>query len=248
MDLGISGRRAAVAGASSGLGFAAAQALVEAGCRVAICGRTRSRVEAAAERLGGDTVPLVIDVGTSTGGEAFVDASREALGGVDILVANSSGPPAGTFQETAIDAYPSALDLNLLSVVGMCKAAIPQMQENGFGRVVAITSITVRQPIGFLILSTTARAGVTGFLKSVALEVAGDGVTVNSLQPGYHATARLEQLPEEARDQMVASVPAGRLGDPTEFGRTVAFLCSTHASYITGAAIPVDGGAYGGVL
>jgi 3-oxoacyl-[acyl-carrier protein] reductase len=240
MDLGISGRRAAVAAASSGLGLATAAALAAEGVRVAICGRDQARVESAASLVGSDCVALVADVSGAAGGAAFVVAAEEALGGVDILVTNAGGPPAGNFATTDVDAYPDALGLNLLSVVGMCKAAAPAMRERGWGRVVAITSIAVRQPIANLILSNTARAGATGFLKTMARELAGTGVTVNSVQPGLHRTPRVVELyGEEA---------PGPVGDPDAFGRVVAFLCSEQAGFITGAAIPVDGGSYAALL
>ncbi len=247
MDFGISGRRAAVAGASSGLGLATATALAAEGVHVAICGRDRDRIEAAARSIGGLAVPIVADVGTPDGATAFVERAIDELGGIDILVPNSGGPPPGTFATTALEAYPAALDLNLLSVVAMCKAAIPAMQAQHWGRVVAITSVAVRQPIGHLILSNTARAGATGFLKTVALEVASDGVTVNSVQPGFHETDRLRNLNTDL-DAVAASVPAGTLGQPHDFGAAVAFLCSEHACYITGVHLPIDGGSYRALL
>jgi 3-oxoacyl-[acyl-carrier protein] reductase len=248
MNLGIAGRRAVVAAGSAGLGYAAARALAAAGAHVAICGRDEARVRDAADSIEGKVAGLTADVGTTAGATRFVEEATDALGGVDILVTNAGGPPAGTFTTTDLDAYPAALDLNLMSVVAMCKAAVPRMRAQQWGRVVAITSITVRQPIDFLILSNTARAGATGFLKTLALEVAGDGVTVNSIQPGYHATDRLTGLPEDRVAAMVADIPAGRLGDPAAFGDVVAFLCSESASFITGAALPVDGGSYRGLL
>lgn len=242
MDLGISGRRAAVAGASAGLGFNTARALVEAGVSVAICGRDAARLQAAADDLGDLATPIVGDVGHPEGAMRFVERAQDELGGVDILVTNAGGPPAGNFASTAFEAYPEALRLNLLSVVAMCQAAVPDMRERGWGRVLAITSISVRQPIGSLILSNTARAGATGFLKTLATEVAADGVTVNSIQPGVHLTDRLSQLHPGAVEQLAKAVPAGEIGDPRDFGRVAAFLCSEHARFITGAAIPVDGG------
>ena len=151
--------------------------------------------------------------------------------------------PPGGFTSTALDAYEPALALNLLSVVAMCKAAVPAMQERGWGRVVAITSIAVRQPIETLILSNTARTGATGFLKSVAREVARDGVTVNSVLPGLHDTDRLRGLYGGGDPSgLAAGIPAGVIGRPEDFGAVVAFLCSDAARFITGAAIPVDGG------
>src|SRR5205807_3240939 len=166
-----------------------------------------------------------VDVSTPTGAMAFVTEAVGALGRVDILVPNAGGPPPGPFASTAVDAYPDALGLNLMSVVAMCKAAVPPMQERGWGRVVAITSISVRQPIGTLILSNTARAGATGFLKTLAREVAADGVTVNSVQPGLHATDRLTALHGGDKAQAAAGIPAGELGRPEDFGAIVAFLC-----------------------
>jgi 3-oxoacyl-[acyl-carrier protein] reductase len=244
MDLGISGKRAAVAAASQGLGFGTAQALVAAGVRVAICSRRRDAVDAAAAELGGDTVGLVADVSSPAGASEFVEAARDALGGVDILVANAGGPPPATFETATIDQYATAFDLNCRSTIAMCQEAVPAMRSQQWGRVVAITSIAVRQPIASLILSNTARAGVTGFLKTLAREVAGDGVTVNSLQPGLHATERLTGLNDGAAlDGLASGIPVGFLGSADDFGAVAAFLCSQHARFITGAAIPVDGGA-----
>lgn len=247
MDLGISGKRAIVAGASSGLGLSAARALVAEGVRVVVGSRTAARIEAAAADLGPSAIPLVGDVGTPEGATAFAEAAVEALGGVDIVVTNAGGPPAGTFASTPLDAYPSALDLNLLSVVALCKATVPAMQAQGWGRVVAITSVAVKQPIDTLILSNTARAGATGFLKTLATEVAADGVTVNSVLPGFHRTDRLVHLGRDL-DAVAAGVPARSIGDPDDFGAVVAFLCSQQAAYVTGTALAVDGGAARGLL
>jgi 3-oxoacyl-[acyl-carrier protein] reductase len=247
METGLAGRRAAVAAASQGLGFASAQALAAEGARVAICGRSKERIEAAAARIGDGAIPLVADVSTPDGARRFVLDARDALDGLDVLVANAGGPPPGTFETTPFEAYPPALALNLLSVVAMCHEAVPGMRAQQFGRVVAITSISVRQPIPNLILSNTARAGATGFLKTLAREVAGDGVTVNSLQPGPHATdALLRVYPD--RETATAGIPAGELGRPEDFGAAVTFLCSDSARFITGAAIPIDGGAYAALL
>ena len=181
------------------------------------------------------------DLSEPDGAASFVDEASAALGGVDILVANAGGPPPGNFASTPVEAYRAALDLNLMSVVAMCKAAVPPMQEQRWGRVVAITSLAVRQPMAQLILSNTARAGATAFLKTLALEVADDGVTVNSVQPGLHRTPRVEQLygPDGAASM--------RMGDADDFGATTAFLCSEQASFTTGVQLHVDGGAYLGL-
>ncbi|QGG96193.1 SDR family oxidoreductase [Actinomarinicola tropica] len=246
MDLGIDGRRAAVAASSAGLGLGVARALVAAGVHVAICGRHRDRVESAADDLGELATPLVADVSTPEGAEAFVAAARDALGGIDVLVPNAGGPPAGTFESTPLNAYEPALQLNLMSVVAMCHAAVPDMRARGWGRIVAITSSTVRQPAPSLILSNTARAGATAFLKTLAGEVAADGITVNSVQPGLHATDRMRQLGVDATTRP-PDVPVGFVGDPDDFGAVCAFLCSQQARFVTGAAIPVDGGSYRGL-
>jgi 3-oxoacyl-[acyl-carrier protein] reductase len=203
------------------------------------------RSEAELEAIGGGSVHgWEGDVGTVAGAEAFVRAAEEALGGVDILVPNAGGPPAGGFTSTDLSAYAPALELSLLSTVAMCVAAAPAMRAQRWGRVVAITSVSVRQPIPGLILSNTARAGLTGFLKTMALEVAADGVTVNSVQPGSHATDRLRSIHGGDLTAAAAAVPAGVLGRPDDFGSVVAFLCSDQARFITGAALPVDGGSY----
>lgn len=247
METGLSGRRAAVAAASKGLGFACARALAAEGARVAICGRSKDRIEEAAANIGANAIPLVADVATGQGARQFVVDAREALGGLDVLVTNAGGPPGGNFEATPYERYPEALALNLLSVVAMCQEAVPGMRAQGFGRIVAVTSISVRQPLANLILSNTARAGATGFLKTLAREVAPDGVTVNSVQPGTHATERAISL-YGSEEAAAAGVPAGFLGRPEDFGALVAFLCSDSARFITGAAIPVDGGAHAGLL
>ena len=236
-----------MAAASKGLGYAAAAALAAEGVQVAVCSRNQAEIEAAAARIGPNAVPIVADVATVAGASGFIEDARTALGGIDILVANAGGPPPGDFAAIeGTDPYARAFELNALSTIAMCQATVPQMQEQQWGRVVAITSIAVRQPIGTLILSNTARAGLTGFLKTLAREVARDGVTVNSLQPGLHATERITSLYGDVT-ALGAAVPAGRIGDAAGFGAFVAFLCSESAEYVTGTAIPVDGGADGGL-
>ena len=162
---------------------------------------------------------------------------------------NAGGPPAGDFEHTPIDQYLDAFNLNCLSSIAMCYEAVPEMRARKWGRVVAITSVAVRQPIAGLILSNTARAGLTGFLKTLAREVAADGVTVNSLLPGLHETERLTGLHGGGSlDDLAATVPAHVLGQPDDFGAYAAFLCSDAARFVTGTATPVDGGAYAGLL
>lgn len=246
MDLGISGRRALVAASSAGLGLATAVALAEEGCQVAMNGRDPDRLDEAISSVPG-AIPIVGDVSDSAGATTLVEAAAEELGGIDILVTNAGGPPGGDWTNTDTDLYPTALDLSLMSVVAMTKAAVPPMQVQGWGRVLAITSVSVRQPLDMLILSNTARAGATGYLKTMANQVAADGVTVNSLQPGYHATDRLRQLFGDRMADLESTAATRSVGDPADFGRIAAFLCSEHARFITGAALPVDGGLCAGL-
>ena len=247
MDLGLEGKTAAVAAASTGLGLASARALAAEGVRVAICGRREDRLAKGAATIEGEVETIVADVGEPDGARGFVETAQERLGSVDILVANAGGPPGGNFASTDLAAYEEALRLNLLSTIVMCQTAVPPMQERGWGRVVAITSVGARQPITRLIASSTARAGVTGFLKAMAVDVAPDGVTVNSVQPGLHATERLQHLGTPL-DELAKQIPVGFVGDPDDFGALVAFLCSQQARFITASAIPIEGGAYPGLL
>ena len=247
MDLGISGRTAAVAAGTAGLGLGAAKALAAEGVRVAICGRDGDRLADAAAQVGGAVVALQADVSSPAGGRGFVEAAIAALGHVDILVTNAGGPPPGTFANTEPDAYQTAIDMNCLSMIEMCRAAIPPMRERHWGRVCAITSIGVKQPIPFLLASSVARAGLTSFLKITAREVAADGVTVNSCQPGTHWTDRVSKI-QPNREAAARGVPAGITGDAEDFGCAVAFLCSEQAKFITGTGLLVDGGAAAGLL
>lgn len=230
-------------GASSGLGLACAQALAAEGATVVIASRSADKLAAAAATIDGEVTPVAADVSDPDEVARLVAESEAAMGGIDILIANAGGPPAGNFASTPFDQYEPALRLNLLSTVAMCQATVPAMCARGWGRVVAITSSAVREPIDRLILSNTARAGVTGFLKTLAREVAAQGVTVNSLQPGLHATDRLTSVFGEDLSGVAQTVPARAVGDPGDFGRFAAFLCSDSAKFVTGVAIPVDGGA-----
>ncbi len=246
MDFALTGRRALVTGASSGLGLGCARALAAEGAEVTLVARSEERLATAAASIPGKVHTLVADVSDTEQVARMVDQATDVMGGIDILIANAGGPPPGNFASTDLDAYLPALQLNLLSTVAMCKATVPAMSERGWGRVVAITSVSVRQPIPHLILSNTARAGVTGFLKTLALEVAATGVTVNSLQPGLHLTDRLAGLYADP-SSVAQGVPTRTLGDPDDFGRIAAFLCSDAAKFITGSHIPVDGGSYAGL-
>lgn len=250
MDLGIVGRTALVTGGSSGLGLATARALAANGVSVMIASRSVEKLATALGTIrpvdGARVASVVADVTSLSDIERAVERTRSEYGAIDILIANAGGPPPGNFESTELDRYDEALRLNLVSTIAMCRLVVPDMQRRGWGRVVAITSSSVREPIDRLILSNTARAGLTGFLKTVAREVARDGVTVNSLQPGLHLTDRLAGLYSDP-SALASSIPAGRLGDPDDFGNVAAFLCSEHAKFVTGVAIPLDGGALHGL-
>lgn len=248
MDLGLNGRTAAVAAGSAGLGFGTAKALVDAGVRVVICGRDAAKLDEAVARLGGGATGFTCDVSTDAGGREFAERAIDVLGAVDIVVANGGGPPPGGFASTSEAEYLPALQRNLLSVVAMCSVVVPGMRERRWGRVLAITSSAVRQPNPGLILSNTARSGVTAFLKTLSREIAADGVTVNTIQPGIHATDRITQLYGATPDVSKLGIPAGFIGDPGDFGRIAAFMCSESARFMTGVNLQVDGGAYPGLM
>ncbi len=244
MDLGITGRRAAVAAGSAGLGLATARALIGDGVSVAICGRSQDRVDAALSELGPNAIGIIADLSNAEGAIGFAHSAAEQLGGhLDIVVANSGGPPPGFASSTSIEAYLEALHLNFLSTVALCNETVGPMRIAGWGRILAITSVGARQPIGFLAASSSARAAVTSYIKNLATEVAGEGVCANTIQPGTHATDRIAKLGGDQLDSLRADIPAGAPGDPTQFGQVAAFLCSEPARFIVGASLPVDGGA-----
>jgi len=246
VDLGIRGKRAVVAAGTAGLGFGAAAALVAEGAEVVVCGRDADRLANATATLGCRGV--VADVATIDGSVDFISQATALLGGIDILVANGGGPPPGNFASTPLDQYAPAVERSMLSVVAMCKEVVPQMQQRGWGRIVAITSTSVRQPIDSLILSNAARSGVTAFLKTLSREIAPFGITVNTVQPGTHATDRIVQLYGSIPSGSELGIPTGTIGDPADFGKVVAFLCGDAAKFVTGTNLQVDGGVYGGLI
>jgi 3-oxoacyl-[acyl-carrier protein] reductase len=246
MDLGLQDTRALVTAASKGLGRACAAALAAEGARVFIVSRDEERLRAAEEETGA-TGHLALDLSTPGAPERAVEAAVAALGGLDILVCNAGGPPPGTFESTAIDEWEVGYRLTLMSTVRLCKAALPLLLDSGRGRIVNITSISVRQPIPYILQSNAYRSAVTAMAKTLAGEVAGRGVTVNNLAPGTILTDRVHQLYADNLDELAQTIPAGRIGDPAEFGAACAFLCSRQAGYITGQTIGVDGGALRGV-
>jgi 3-oxoacyl-[acyl-carrier protein] reductase len=258
MDLGISGKGALVCGSTQGLGRAVARRLATEGCRVAVNGRDAARTAAAAAALAQETNATVVaapgDVGDPAGVTALVGAAAAQLGAVDILVCNSGGPPSVLFAGATPEEWQRALDTTLLAAIHLCRATVPGMRARRWGRVICLTSVAAKQAIAGLILSTTGRAGVLGFCKTLSDEVAPDGVTVNAVCPGYMRTERLAELMavraeragrsvEAVTADMVRDVPIGRIGEPDELAAAVAFLASDTARYITGAVLQIDGGS-----
>lgn len=257
MDLGLRGRVAIVAAASRGLGRAIAEELAQEGAHLVICARGADALEetrAAIVRATGATVQAVAaDLATREGIDAVLAAATAAFDRVDILVTNAGGPPAGPFEAHDWNAWQRAVDLTLRSAVELTRAVLPGMRARKWGRIINVTSITVKQPVDNLILSNSIRAAVTGFARTLANEVAADGITVNNILPGYTRTERVEQLaqanakkeglkPEEILARFEREIPMHRLGEPREFAALAAFLASERASYITAQSIAVDGG------
>lgn len=257
MHLGIASRVALVTGSSSGLGLAIATALADEGCRIALNGRDEKRLGEAVEHMtrhaASEVEGFVADVSVATQVDSLVDRVRRHFGGVDILVCNAGGPPAASFEDIAAPTWQAALDLNLLSTIHLCRAAVGLMRRAQWGRIICLTSVAAKQPLEGLILSSTARAGVLGFAKSLADEMAPEGITVNVVCPGYMHTPRTEELvrrraqieareASEVQETLVLNIPLGRMGDAEELAAAVAFLASERASYITGVALQVDGG------
>jgi 3-oxoacyl-[acyl-carrier protein] reductase len=258
MNLQVNGRVALVCGASKGMGRAIASALAGEGCRVAINARGADRLaETAAairrQHAPAEVLPVPADVSVPAEAAGLVERVRHALGSVDILVCNAGGPAAAPFADTPVESWQSALELNLLSTIHLCRAAVPIMRKRTWGRIVCLTSIAARQPLPGLILSTTARTGVHGFAKALADEVAIEGITVNVVAPGYIRTERTEELARMRASHggrpvgdvvagIVADIPLGRMGEAEEVAAAVAFLASEPARYITGAVLQVDGG------
>ena len=254
MDLGIKGKRALVCASSKGLGLGCAEALAEAGVDLVMNARGAADLDSAAERIrqsyGVEVTTVVADIATAEGQNAVLDV----VGQIDILVNNAGGPPPGMWHDWDREDFIKALDANMLAPIAMIKALVPAMMERGWGRVVNITSQSVRAPIGVLGLSNSARTGLTGYVAGTSRQVASKGVTINNLLPGIHATDRADALDggvvkqkgitlDEARAQRASAIPAGRYGTRHEFGAACAFLCSQHAGFIVGQNLLLDGGA-----
>ncbi|MFC5751608.1 SDR family oxidoreductase [Actinomadura rugatobispora] len=236
MDLGLRDRRALVPAATTGLGFATARRLVAEGARVHICGSDPDRLDAALKRLGPRCTGSVADLSSEGSGTGLAEDAGSAMGGIDILVANAPGPRGAHAVDLTKDAVDEAMRLNFMSAVELCTATVPAMRARGWGRVVAITSLGAREPLVGLASSSAARAALSVYLKSLNDEVRDDGITVNSIQPGPHSTARYLAFAAD-RDG-----PGRRIGSPDHFGALVAFLCSRQADYLSGAGLPVAGG------
>lgn len=263
MDLGLKDRAALVTGASGGLGRAVAERLAREGANVAINARSPEVLDATALEIAHATGRRIVALAGDVADEGFcmalaARAARE-FGRLDVLVANAGGPPPGGMDDFAPEAYRRALDLNLMSTVQLTLAALPEMRRNGWGRIVAITSVAVKQPVKGLLLSNTARPGVVGFIKTISRDLAAESILCNVVAPGFIHTARVESLFEaraEARgttrdavlEEIAADIPAGRLGQPDEFANAVVFLASEAASYITGHTLQIDGGMVQGLL
>ena len=244
MDLGIDGRIALVTAASKGLGLASAVALAEAGCRIVICARGEEALgdaAAAVSAAGGDVLAIVDDVTDPEAPARLVASTVEHFGGLDILVANAGGPPPARALDATDDQIEAAVNANLTTSVRLTREAVPHMRPGAWGRICFITSVSVKQPIPTLALSNTARTGLWAWAKTAAQDLFDDGITLNLACPGSHNTDRMKQL-------VATGAYSGKLGDPGDFGRVVAFLCSEPAKFVSGVALQVDGASTLGLL
>ena len=257
MNLGLKNRVAIVAAASRGIGFACARELAREGARVFLCSRDPRHASEAAKKIheetGADVAGIACDVTNDADVQAFINLAIERAGQIDVCVTNAGGPPAKVFAETDLDLFRQAFEQNALSAIRFAKLVLPGMLERKWGRIVNITSVSVKQPIDGLLLSNTVRAGLTGWAKTVSNEVATEGVTVNNVAPGYTLTERQDELAEvrgkaagKSKQEVIESwalqVPMRRMAQPEEIAAAVAFLASERASYITGVTLQVDGG------
>ena len=263
MALGIKGKIALVTASSRGLGRACAEELAREGCRLAICFRTKADIEHTAQEIislsGDEVVPFTADMSREDDINRSVEGVRTPLGDPDIVVVNAGGPPPGTFFSIPLSAYPVAVELTMMSGVRLTHACLPAMQKKGWGRFIFITLVSVKQPSPAILLSNIMNAGLTGFMKTTATEVAESGVTMNAVCPGAHDTERIQEIArerariegttvEEALQKYVAPIPMQRMGKPSELSALVTLLASDRAGFITGASIQVDGGAYAGLF
>jgi 3-oxoacyl-[acyl-carrier protein] reductase len=259
MDLGLRGKVALVTAASKGMGKACAVAFGAEGARVAMCARTEADLKAAADEVrsktGAQVLALTADVTKADQIKTMTSRVREAFGGVDVLVANSGGPPRGNFDELSDEAWHGALDVSLLSVVRLIREVLPGMRAKKWGRILTIQSVSVKQPVDGLLLSNAVRPGVFGLAKTMVAELGKDNITFNVVCPGRIMTDRLlggarqaGMSPDEYLKKISADIPLGRVGTPEEFADVLVFLASDRASYVTGTALQVDGGVVRGLL
>lgn len=262
MDLGLKDRSVIVAASSEGIARAAAEKFAAEGARVAMCSRSLDKLRPAAEHIRNTyAAPVLfeaVDVTDESAVHNFVDQVAREFGGVDVCVINAGGPPAAMFLSTTTDEWKRAVDLNLMSAIHFARAVLPRMQQKRWGRIVTITSVSVRQPVSDLIYSNAVRAGVLGLLKSLSNEFGKDGITVNNVAPGYTATGRLRQIvTKRAAEQCIpeseflahlgADAALKRVGEAEEIADAIVWLASERASYITGQTLLVDGGLFKGL-
>jgi 3-oxoacyl-[acyl-carrier protein] reductase len=262
MDLGLKGRGVIVAASSQGIGRATAEAFAREGAQVAMCARTEAPLREAADKIrketGAEVFAEPLDVTDAVQVQRFIEQVAKRFGRIDVCVTNAGGPPAKNFLSISPDEWRKAVDLNFLSVVHLAKAAIPYMQRHRWGRIITITSVTVKQPVAELIMSNAVRAAVVGLVKSLSNEFGKDGILVTNVAPGYTATDRLRELaevralaagtsPEQIYQSWTAEIPVRRLGDPKDIADVILWLASERAAYVTGQTILADGGIYRGL-
>jgi 3-oxoacyl-[acyl-carrier protein] reductase len=262
MDLGLKGRGVIVAASSQGMGKAAAELFAREGAQVAMCARTEKTLRDAADEIRRATAAEIyaetLDVTDAGAVQRFAEQVAKQFGRIDVCVTNAAGPPAKNFLSVSTEEWRKAVDQNLLSAVYLAKAVIPYMQRHRWGRIITLTSVSVKLPIADLILSNSVRAAVVGLVKSLSNEFGKDGILVNNVAPGYTATDRLKELagtralaggvaPEKIYEQWAAQAPLRRLADPKEVADVIVWLASERASYITGQTVLVDGGIYPGL-
>jgi 3-oxoacyl-[acyl-carrier protein] reductase len=258
MDLGLKGKVALVAAGSKGIGLATAKTLAEEGCRVSICGRTKDSLDQATTQIGHNAIGIVCDVSKAQDIDHWIKESRTKLGQIDIIVTNTGGPPAGSWQTITDEQWQSGFDSTLMNIVRMVRHVAPEMKERGWGRIVHNTSLVAKEPNPLLPISSTLRAGIMALTRLQALELAPFGITVNGVLPGHTLTDRQLHLAEiranrdgitaqEALTLQASEVPMKRLGKPEEIAAAIAFFCSQPGAYVTGTSLLVDGGMIKGL-